>query len=364
MKFHAIFIRWILRLGSLSFFMLMATGLVISVYFKELSRQSFLVHELVVEIPFGSSLRRVSNIIEEAGLIDDSRRFYWYLRLGRMDGDRIQAGYYQFSGDVSYREIAERLLFGFDRSHKVTFKEGQTLVDLAQVLSDLDLVSQEEFLRAMKSEEILRAINAPDAYLRSDLINDMGGIEGYLFPDTYFFTKKDDAPSIIKKMHQKLLNVFDENMVSRMADEGFTMHEVLTLASIVEKETAAPSERPIIASVYRNRLKRGMRLQADPTVIYGIKNYAGKIRKVDLLTHHPYNTYTITGLPPGPIAACGLDSIRAVLWPSATKFLFFVSKNDGTHVFCEDLACHNRAVDKWQVQYFRQAAQRTEEKNR
>lgn len=333
-------------------------GLLLSWYMGSIGRETVTVSDTLVEIPYGSSLRRVSQLMHEAGVIDDAKQFYWYVRLGRTDGQRIQAGFYKFSGPVSKQAVAERLLSGKDQSWKVTFKEGQTLVDLALTLETMGLVSKEDFITAMSSDEILALIKAPQAHNRKVLQNDMGGIEGYLFPDTYFFSKRDTAKTIIEKMYARLIALLDEEIATRMSEQNVSLHEVLTLASIIEKETGASFERPIIASVYKNRLKRGMRLQADPTVIYGIKDYQGKIGKKDLTTYHPYNTYTNKGLPPGPIAAPGLLAIRAALWPQSTNYLYFVSKNDGSHVFCENLACHQKAVKIWQIDYFKKAARR------
>jgi UPF0755 protein len=350
-----IFIKLIAFLLFIFFSSSIASAWALSHYLRSLAHKSFTVGETLVEIPMGSSLRRVSVILFDKKIIDDPAKFFWYLRLGRLDGSKIQAGFYNFDGILSYDKVANRLLFGFDQSFKMTFREGETLVDLARSLENLSLATKEQFIKAMTSPEIIELIEVPHVKGRLQLENDVGGLEGYLFPDTYFFTKSDGAFFIIKKMHQRLLVKLDPRLRLRMADLGLSLHEVLTLAAIVEKETGLVSERPIIASVYHNRLRQKMRLQADPTVIYGMKNYAGKIRKVDLLTFHPYNTYKIGGLPPGPIAAAGLDAIRAVLWPEQTNYLYFVSKNDGSHVFCANLNCHNQAVQKWQVNYFRNA---------
>lgn len=328
-------------------------------YFFAVGQEEVVISgETLVEIPYGSSLRRVSEILKEAGLIDDASRFYWYLRLGRADGLKIQAGFYEFLGSITKQALAKRLLSGYDQSWRLTFKEGQTLKDLAAMLETMGLASQDDFVAAMQSDEIVNLIKAPQARKRKALNNDMGGIEGYLFPDTYFFSKRDSALAVIRTMYERLIALLDEDMLARMDELHLSLHDVLTLASIIEKETGAPEERPAIASVYKNRLRLGMRLQADPTVIYGIKDYDGKIRKKDLLTHHPYNTYTMKGLPPGPIASPGLASIRAALWPSDTKYLYFVSKNDGSHEFCENLSCHNKAVKRWQIDYFKERASR------
>lgn len=339
-------------------FLLLIFGIswAISIYCFSAGREQLNVEQTLVEIPYGSSLRRVSDILAANRVIKSPKKFYWYVRLGRMDGLKFQAGYYDFFGVLTHQQIADRLLSGKDQSFKITFKEGQTIVDLVNMLEAADLVTKDQFIAAMTNEEIINRINPKDGGLRKNLLNDVGGLEGYLFPDTYFFSKRDSAESIIKKMHQRLLFKLNDQMKARIQEINTSLHEVLTLAAIIEKETGNESERPIISSVYHNRLKLGMRLQADPTVIYGIKDYDGKIKKAHLLAHHPYNTYQITGLPPGPIAAPGIKAIEAALWPADTKYLYFVSKNDGSHVFCENLNCHNQAVRKWQIDYFRKAA--------
>jgi UPF0755 protein len=317
-----------------------------------------LKQEITVEIPFGSSVKRVCEILHAQGLIKDPQKFYWFLRLYRRDTSRMQAGYYVFDGQISPNNIAERLQTGRDQAFKLTYKEGESLVDLAQALDNIKLVSPEDFTQAMQNPEILDLIKIPLSEKRLGLKNNTGGLEGYLFPDTYFFSKRDTGVSVIKKMHQRLLDKLNSEIMARMKEQNLHLHEVLTLASIIEKESGTAHERPLIASVYQNRLKQKMRLQADPTVIYGIKDYKGKIRKADLLAYHAYNTYKISGLPPGPIAAPGLESIKAVLWPASSDYLYFVSKNDGTHVFCANIKCHNQAVKKWQIDYFKNSASR------
>lgn len=324
-------------------------------YVGVFAKSSHEVHAMV-EIPRGSSLKNVCELLYEQGIIENKQLFYWYIRLGRKEGNKVQAGFYQFDGFITNEAIVNSLKSGRDRAYKITFKEGETLINLVQNLTESGLITEEEFIAAMKDSPILSFIPEPLVTKRQNLKNDMGGVEGYLFPDTYFFTKKDGAHHIISTMHNRLMEKLDGPIMERIKERGQSLHEVLTLAAIVEKETGAAFERPIIASVYQNRLMKRMRLQADPTVIYGIKDYDGKIHKSDLLNYHPYNTYTISALPPGPIAAPGLLSIRAVLWPSETNYLYFVSKNDGTHIFCENLNCHNQAVKKWQIDFFKSAA--------
>lgn len=344
------------RLGVLTFVAGVAALIFIKLYFDSFAHKEQQIDQASVEIPYGTPLSKVSQLLYENKIISQPSIFYWYLRLGRKGGSKIQAGYYQFDGTRTNEQIADSLKTGYDKAIKIVFKEGETLLDLVSSLEKNGLIKEEQFIEAMIKSEILDSI--PHAVKsRSVLKNDMGGLEGYLFPDTYFFTKKDTALSIIRKMHKRLLDKLAGEIFERLEERGQSLHEVLTLAAIVEKETGVPFERPIIASVYQNRLAHKMRLQADPTVIYGIKDYNGKIRKSDLLTLHAYNTYKIPGLPPGPIAAPGLESIRAVLWPSETKFLYFVSKNDGSHIFCENIACHNRAVKTWQIDYWKKRAQ-------
>lgn len=350
MGFKAIFAR--VGLCLVGAFLLLTLGISsgVAFYFSSFAKKTHDVKEVVVEIPMGSSLRQVSNLLAEACVIDSPKVFYWYLRLGRLDGHKMQAGFYNFSGPIPHREVASRLLFGFDPSFKLVFKEGETVADLIIKLGNLGLSTKESFQEAVNSPEIIDLLKGslPEGF--------KGQIEGYLFPDTYFFSKKDNAKSIIKKMHARFVSKLGPEILLRLKEQNISLHEALTLASIIEKETGDEQERPLIASVYQNRLRLGMRLQADPTVIYGIKDYDGKIRKIDLRTYHPYNTYKIQGLPPGPISSVGLASIRAVLWPATTDYLYFVAKNDGTHIFCKDLACHNKAVRLWQINYAKAAA--------
>lgn len=354
MSFAKVFLKTFVVMTSAFFLGVIALAFIVSLFCTRVGG-SLIEVDATVEIPYGSSLRRVSDILAEQRVIHRSSLFYWYVRLGRNDGNKFQAGYYNFSGMIAIKEIADRLLTGRDQSYKTVFKEGQTLAELVNTLAQKGLVTESSFSEAIKNPEIASLIGAPTFRLPT-LVSERAYIEGYLFPDTYFFSQKDTGVTIIKKMYQRLQSKLDARITARIAELNTTLHDTLTLASIIEKETGAPDERPIIASVYLNRIRIGMPLQADPTVIYGMKNYDGKIRKIDLQTLHAYNTYKIRGLPPGPIAAPGLAAIEAALWPAKTKYLYFVSKNDGSHEFCETLDCHNRAVRKWQVNYFRNQA--------
>jgi UPF0755 protein len=178
-------------------------------------------------------------------------------------------------------------------------------------------------------------------------------LEGYLFPETYYFARATKPKDVIRTMVDGVKQLWTPELEAQAKRLHLTLHEVLTLASVVEKETGIREERELIAAVFHNRLRRRIPLQSDPTVIYGLTAFDGNLRKRDLLDPSPYNTYRIQGLPPGPIASPGADSIKAALFPSASPYLYFVSRNDGTHYFSASLEEHNRAVEKFQKHPFR-----------
>ena len=214
--------------------------------------------------------------------------------------------------------------------------------------------------------DILSAQNVTDANEFTKLVRDRpfistfgieaDSLEGYLFPETYALPKDAPASRLIDAMVDRFRDVYSEEMRARAAVQGLSARQVVTLASLVEKETGKPEERPIVAAVYRNRLKIGMPMQADPTIVYALEKdhrYNGNIRREDLSMESPYNTYKYPGLPPGPVASPGKASLEAVLVPSIVPYLYFVSRNDGSHVFAKTLAEHNKNVSRFQVEYFR-----------
>jgi len=233
-------------------------------------------------------------------------------------------------------KVLETLTKGIVITHSVTIPEGFTLQQIGELLEQRELINKEEFLSITgKADSATRyGICAPS-------------LEGYLYPDTYQFGRGLPALSIIEVMVKRFWEVAGPYR-ERAKELGMTMEEVVTLASIVEKETGLGPERPIIASVFLNRLKKRMRLESDPTVIYGVKGFTGNLKKKHLTEPTPYNTYVIHGLPPGPIASPGEEAIEAVLYPAKTHYLYFVSKNDGSHYFSKTLAEHNRAVQEYQ----------------
>lgn len=291
----------------------------------------------IVAIQKGQNFRQTTLRLQSQQLIEHPFKFRWLARLQGKD-KQIQAGEYLLSADMPPGDILEMLVNGKVRLYKFTVPEGSTLKQIATIVETAGLVTRAEFLGATADADFVRK-NGIDA----------GSFEGYLFPETYFFPKNTAAREVIAAMVDRLQTVFTETLKKRATDIGLSVHQVLTLASIIEKETGAPFERPIISSVFHNRLRRGMRLETDPTVIYGIDDFDGNLTRKHLTTPTPYNTYLISGLPPGPIASPGRAAIEAALYPADTPFLYFVSKKDGTHQFSATLADHNQAILTYQL---------------
>ena len=291
----------------------------------------------VVAIEKGQNFRQTALQLQSLQLIDHPFKFRLLARLQGKD-KQIQAGEYLLSADMPPGDILEVLVNGKVRLYKVTVPEGSTLKQIAVIVENAGLVTRTAFLGAAADADFVREKGI-----------DAGNFEGYLFPETYFFPKNTTAREIITAMVDRLWSVFTDTWKKRAADIGLSVHQVLTLASIIEKETGVPSERPTISSVFHNRLRRGMRLETDPTVIYGIDDFDGNLTRKHLTTPTPYNTYLISGLPPGPIANPGRAAIEAALYPADTAYLYFVSKKDGTHQFSTTLADHNRAILTYQL---------------
>jgi UPF0755 protein len=221
--------------------------------------------------------------------------------------------------------------------HRLTVPEGLTVVQIADVIERAGLGAAPEVVARANDPAHARALGVAAS-----------GLEGYLFPDTYLFPRTVTVDGILAAMVARFRTVFTPEWERRAAELGLTTHQAVTLASIIEKETGDPAERPLIGSVFHNRLKRGMRLETDPTVIYGIKDFDGNLTRRHLETPTPYNTYIIKGLPPGPIANPGRESLQAALFPADSPYLFFVSRNNGTHQFSATLADHSQAVRRFQ----------------
>ena len=290
--------------------------------------QDFFVRE-------GATLKEVGDDLERNGFITNRGLFLIWAEF-KGYGTKIKAGEYRLNSGMSPIKILDILRKGVIVTHPVTIPEGFTRRQIGELLEKRGLVDKDEFLTLTADPDIARryGISGP-------------GLEGYIYPDTYRFGRGLSCVSMIDVMVGRFREVFSP-FRERAEQVGMSMEEVVTLASIVEKETGLAKERSVIASVFLNRLKKGMRLESDPTVIYGIKDFRGNLKRKDLSEPTPYNTYVIRGLPPGPIANPGREAIEAVLYPVETDYLFFVSKNDGSHYFSKTLSEHNRAVRTYQ----------------
>lgn len=290
-----------------------------------------------VTIPDGQGVGRIAARLAEAGIVRDALKFRLLARFRGQD-TRLQAGQYRLSPAMPPAQVLDTLVRGRVHLRRVTVPEGVNLVQIASLMEAAGLVSAAEFEAAAADPELLRRERIP-----------ADSFEGYLFPDTYRFPAAVTAAGIIRAMVARFRDVYDPARRRRTAAMGWTVHQVVTLASIIEKETAVAAERPLISAVFHNRLRRGMRLETDPTVIYGIEDFDGNLTRRHLATPTPYNTYRIRGLPPGPIASPGAAAIDAALHPADSEHLFFVARRDGTHQFSTTLAEHNRAVRKYQL---------------
>jgi len=300
--------------------------------------------EQFVDIPTGSGTSAIGARLVASGVVRDTLTFRAALWMsGR--ARRLQAGEYRFDQALTPAQVIDKIARGDVYVVTLTFPEGLTISDMAAIVESHGFGPAAAFVQAAKDVSLIRAID-PAA---SDL-------EGYLFPETYSLPRHTDAPAIVRLMIARFLRVFGPDLRQAAESRGLSVRQAVTLASIVEKETARPDERPLIAAVYTTRLRVGMPLQCDPTVIYALQRagrYDGNIHKVDLSIDSPYNTYRHPGLPPGPIAAPGKGALEAAVHPADADFLYFVSRNDGTHAFARTLEEHNRNVQKYQVQYFR-----------
>lgn len=294
--------------------------------------------EATVIIPADSSFTAIEKNLAAAGVIRADRRF---LLLAKLLGvsKSLRAGEYLFSGRPTPYMVLRQLHRGARIKHPLTIPEGSNLAQIGAILAKGGWTTESEFRATIDDPQFIMKLGIPHPSL-----------EGYLFPDTYFlergvFNLRTFLTAMVAQTRRVLAAT---GATAGQPDYGLDAHQVLTLASIVEKETGLAVERPLIARVFLNRLRDGMKLQTDPTVIYGIKDFNGNLTKLDLRTPTPYNTYRIAGLPPGPIANPGRAAIQAVMAPAAGDYYYFVSKNDGSHYFSKTLPEHNRAVSRFQ----------------
>ncbi|MBU0479606.1 MAG: endolytic transglycosylase MltG [Proteobacteria bacterium] len=297
--------------------------------------------EVALVISPDSSFRTITAKLADAKVITPDIRFRLLAGFMGVTG-RLRAGEYIFKGGQNPYQVLRLLHQGSMVQRALTIPEGATLQQIAAILDHGGWVKKNQFLKLCKSREFISGL---------DLSVD--SLEGYLFPDTYFFERGGVSPEkIITTMVLRMREILSEIREEHDNLNGFDLHKLLTLASIVEKETAQPDERPLIARVFLNRLKKGMKLQTDPTVIYGIENFNGNLTRSDLQTPTPYNTYLFKGLPPGPIGNPGKAAILSVLNPAQGAYYYFVSKNDGSHYFSKTLSEHNQAVARFQKRLY------------
>ena len=316
----------------------LALPLVAALFFYNIyySRPAGASYPAEVRVEAGDSFSTVTRKLREQQVISNGWFFYLWARINGAE-KKIHQGLYRFESSVAPSEVLERLVAGKGIFHSVTIAEGLTLKEIADLLDKMQIASREKFLAAAADPALLTALGLGER-----------GLEGYLFPSTYHFTPATPERDIIVVMAEQFRKSSQPLLTKGGAPLPLTAHELLTLASIVEKETGVEAERALVAAVFHNRLKRQMPLQSDPTVIYGLKNFNGNLTKKDLRDDNPYNTYRIGALPPGPICNPSLSSIKAVLNPADVSYLYFVSKNDGTHVFSDTLEEHNHAVKTYQ----------------
>jgi len=290
----------------------------------------------IIEIKKGMPISEISLLLKKEKIIREAWLFKLLTRIKY--GTLIKAGEYRLTPAINLLQLLDILQHGKSICHRVTIPEGYTIRQIAAILADHGLADREKFIKAANDPALARKLGIQAESL-----------EGYLFPDTYYFTKGVSEKVIIEAMVLRFNQVIPKEWKVRSREMGFDFHQIVTLASLIEKETSRLEEKPLISAAYHNRLREGMRLQCDPTVIYSLAaSFSGNLTKEHLSIDSPYNTYRVYGLPPGPIANPGKDSIQAALYPVKIGYRYFVSKNDGTHYFSYTLEEHNRAVEKYQ----------------
>jgi UPF0755 protein len=289
-----------------------------------------------IYIPERSTLRTTAEILTSAHLLTNPHLFLVWARLTKQDR-KIQEGEYLFTAALSPAEILQFLITGKSLRYPVTVVEGMTFQQIVHVLVAKGLGTADQFRCLGHDPQFLAAWGLPPQ-----------GLEGYLYPATYQFSRRATPEAILGQMIARFYAALSPALYRQMAASGFSVHQIITLASLIEKETAVAAERALVSAVFHNRLRQQMPLQCDSTVIYGVPEFDGNLTRQHLTTPSPYNTYLLRGLPPGPIASPSREAIVAALHPASSAYLYFVAKGDGTHEFSVDLAAHNRAVRRFQ----------------
>lgn len=281
-----------------------------------------------VSFPPGSGIRTLAAELKAGGVIRSSWHFVLLTRL-RGDAHRLKAGDYRFSDDMTPEIILRKIVSGDVDYRKFTLPEGYSIYQAAELLEQKGYFKKNSFLEKCRDKELLGRFGLSEA-----------SAEGYLYPATYNLSRSGGEEQLLEQM----IGQFNKEYASIQEVGRFSRHEIVTLASIIEKEAISADEKPVISSVFHNRLRIGMPLQSDPTAVYGVRAFSGKVSKADIQRISPYNTYLNKGLPPGPIGNPGADSMHAAMNPAKSEYLYFVARQDGTHQFSKNLADHNRAV--------------------
>ena len=289
----------------------------------------------IVELGRGRTLRALAGGLQTRGIISSARLFALYARLKEADS-RVKAGIYQFNDGMLPEQILAKMLSGDVYQRLFALPEGYSSYQVAEMLEKRGIFSKDSFLKACRDRRLLAGlgVSAPSA-------------EGYLFPGSYNILPGRAEGDVVREMVQRQRELLESGFSQRARKAGLSTERLLTLASMVEKEAVLPAEKPLIAAVFENRLRKGMRLQSDPTALYGVRAFSGKVTREDILRATPYNTYLIAGLPPGPIGNPGSAAIEAVLSHPAVPYLYFVARGDGSHQFSSDLTAHNAAVRRF-----------------
>ena len=290
---------------------------------------------ILVDIPTGSSFLKVTEILNQAGLVK-YRVFFYSLSIMKRATRSIRAGEYEFNTSLTPAAMIDKLLRGEIKNYKVVIPEDLSMQEIAARLDEFRLIDKELFFELASDEDFLESLNIK-----------ANSIEGYLFPETYFFDRSMSTRQIMKIMVSQFWKKVTPEMIKRAGALGFNTHQFVTFASIIGKESGDDAEKPMISAVFHNRIKKKIRLQSDPTAVYDLENFDGKVLRSHLKRKSPYNTYIIRGLPPGPIANPGLTSLKAALYPAPVNYLYFVSKKDGSHFFSSSLYEHNQAINRY-----------------
>jgi UPF0755 protein len=287
-----------------------------------------------VSFPAGSGIRKLAAELKSSGIIRSSWHFILVTRL-RGHAHHLKAGDYRFNDGMATPDILKKLVDGDVDYQRFVLPEGYSIYQAAELLEQKGYFRRDEFLRACSDPAVLQRFDIKAA-----------SVEGYLYPATYNLSRGGSSEHLLAQMLGQFEKIYAD-IIGKDQQSQSARHEVITLASMIEKEAVSPEEKPLISSVFHNRLRVGMPLQSDPTAVYGVRAFTRKVTKADIQRHSPYNTYLVKGLPPGPIGNPGADAIRAALHPSTTQYLYFVARQDGTHQFSRTLDEHNRAVARY-----------------